>query len=261
MNIAPEGLRIQIIDNEDRPMFDSGSANLKPYTAEILYEVARNINDIPNHISITGHTDSSPYTGRPNYSNWELSADRANAARRALIVGGMSEERIGRVVGLADSIPYDPLDPKAPINRRINIVVMNRSAYEAMSEGEAPPQKTTHALTTEETGDPKPNVIYDPGKSTYENIKVEEIPAVDPLKLDTQTPFRESNLYAEEPRPEVAPETKHSKETEAKKETKTVTEQPRKPANVVKSPIPVKPVIDLPPIIDPSLIPGSPVKQ
>ena len=133
LDITTEGLRIQIVDKKNRPMFDSGSARLKWYTKEILHELAKTISEVPNHISVTGHTDSTVFYGeRPNYTNWELSADRANAARRELKIGGMNIERFGRVVGLASSVLFDKTNPAAPVNRRISIIVLNRATERAI---------------------------------------------------------------------------------------------------------------------------------
>ncbi len=131
LDITPEGLRIQIVDKQNRPMFDVGSAKLMPYTREILRELSRFINQVPNHISISGHTDTTAYSTQSGYSNWELSADRANAARRALLEGGMDEAKVARVVGLASSVLFDKNDPQNPINRRISIVVMTKEAEAA----------------------------------------------------------------------------------------------------------------------------------
>ncbi|MGO4501662.1 MULTISPECIES: flagellar motor protein MotB [unclassified Dyella] len=131
LDITPEGLRVQIVDKQNRPMFDLGSAQLRPYTTTILQELAGFINRVPNRISLSGHTDDAPYSSDHQYSNWELSADRANAARRALLSGGLSEEKIARVVGLAASVPFDRVNPGDPINRRISIIVMNRQAEAA----------------------------------------------------------------------------------------------------------------------------------
>jgi chemotaxis protein MotB len=136
LDITSEGLRIQIVDKENRPMFASGSASLKDYTETILKEVAKVINKSPNRISLSGHTDRTPFAGENGYSNWELSADRANAARRALTDAGLAEHKIGRVVGLSDSVLFDKKNPYNPINRRISIVVMNKATEKAMSEGE-----------------------------------------------------------------------------------------------------------------------------
>ena len=135
IDITPAGLRIQIVDKQNRPMFDIGSTSLKSYTAEILHELARFIGEVPNRISISGHTDTTPYGKANGYTNWELSADRANAARRALVAGGLSEDKIAVVVGLSSSVLFDKENAQAPINRRISIVVMTIDA-EAAAKGE-----------------------------------------------------------------------------------------------------------------------------
>ncbi|ULU24574.1 flagellar motor protein MotB [Dyella terrae] len=139
LDITPEGLRIQIVDKQNRPMFDLGSAQLRTYTTAILQELASFINRVPNRISLSGHTDDAPYSSDHHYSNWELSADRANAARRALLSGGLAEDKIARVVGLAASVPFDRTNPGDAINRRISIIVMNRQAEEASLSQEAGP--------------------------------------------------------------------------------------------------------------------------
>lgn len=131
LDVTPEGVRIQIVDHDRRSMFPLGSARLEDYSTKILYELATIINNVPNRISISGHTDIKPYIAN-NYSNWELSADRANAARRALIAGGLPQEKIGRVVGLASSVLLDSAVPDSPVNRRISIIVMNRRTEEAI---------------------------------------------------------------------------------------------------------------------------------
>src|ERR1700754_4658480 len=132
LDITSEGLRIQIVDKQNRPMFDTGSGALKSYTVQILHELAGFVNQVPNPISISGHTDSAPYIrADSSYGNWELSADRANAARRTLVEGGMQVDKVARVVGLAASVPFDKADPSAAINRRISIVVMTREAARA----------------------------------------------------------------------------------------------------------------------------------
>lgn len=131
LDITPEGLRIQIVDKQNRPMFDLGRAHLKDYTRIILTDLAGFINKVPNHISITGHTDDAPYSSDNGYSNWELSSDRANAARRALLAGGLQNDKVVRVVGLAASVPLDKQNPADPINRRISIIVMTKQAERA----------------------------------------------------------------------------------------------------------------------------------
>jgi chemotaxis protein MotB len=128
LDITPEGLRIQIVDQQNRPMFDSGSAHLKPYTEAILTELARYLNTVPNRLSLTGHTDAAPFAGASGRTNWDLSSDRANAARRALEAAGLSTEKTARVVGLSSSVLFDRSDARNPINRRISIIVMTRQA-------------------------------------------------------------------------------------------------------------------------------------
>ncbi|MBC7982455.1 MAG: flagellar motor protein MotB [Candidatus Obscuribacterales bacterium] len=133
MDVTAEGLRIQVIDKESRSMFALGSPSLEPFSTNILKELAAIIATVPNRISISGHTDGRPYN-RYNYGNWELSADRANAARRALIDGGLPEDKIGRVVGLSAFAPLDPANRENPINRRISIIVMNQRTEDAIRQ-------------------------------------------------------------------------------------------------------------------------------
>jgi len=138
LDITPEGLRIQIVDAQNRPMFDLGSSRLKDYTSAILKELCGYLNTVPNRLSITGHTDTTPYAGITGYTNWELSTDRANAARRALESGGLSTDRIARVVGLASSVLFDKTNPRNPINRRISIVVMTHEAEQDAIKTDVP---------------------------------------------------------------------------------------------------------------------------
>jgi chemotaxis protein MotB len=113
-------------------MFALAKATLQPYTSDILHVLGLVLNDVPNRIGLSGHTDSTPYFSDAGYSNWELSADRANASRRALVVGGLADEKILRVVGLAAAAPLDRADPFNPINRRISIIVMNKRTEDAV---------------------------------------------------------------------------------------------------------------------------------
>jgi chemotaxis protein MotB len=138
LDITPEGLRIQIVDKQNRPMFDLGKSQLKDYTTQILSEVAKYLNTVPNRISLSGHTDSNAYGATRNYTNWELSADRANSARRALLDGGLESAKITRVVGLASSVLFDSKNPYNPINRRISIIVMTKSAEATALSTDAP---------------------------------------------------------------------------------------------------------------------------
>ena len=129
--ITRDGLRIQIVDAENRPMFDLGSARLQPYFEDILLAMAETIKQVPNKISISGHTDAKPYAG-DEFGNWELSANRANAARRALVAGGYPEGQIARVVGYASSQLFDRKNPLNPVNRRIDIIVLTKRAQRAI---------------------------------------------------------------------------------------------------------------------------------
>ena len=135
IDITDEGLRIQIVDRSGRPMFDSGRAELKYYSQDILFELAKTLGSVNNKLSITGHTDATPFSGRPGYTNWELSADRANTARRALVAGGVRLEQIARVVGLSDSVLFDRSNPTAPVNRRISIIVLNKKTADSIETG------------------------------------------------------------------------------------------------------------------------------
>ena len=133
--ITQDGLRIQIMDAENRPMFASGSARLQPYFEDILLAMTDTIAAVPNKISVSGHTDAAPFVGRGGYGNWELSSDRANAARRVLIAGGYDDEQVARVVGYASSALFDRENSLNPVNRRIDIVVLTKKAQRAI-EGE-----------------------------------------------------------------------------------------------------------------------------
>ncbi len=133
IDVTPEGLRIQIIDEKNRPMFDTSSAELKPYSKVILREIGKALNAVPNRVSFSGHTDAARYSsGEKGFSNWELSANRANASRREMIAGGMDENKVLRVVGLSSTVLFDKNDPLSASNRRINIIVLNKRTEEAM---------------------------------------------------------------------------------------------------------------------------------
>jgi chemotaxis protein MotB len=133
MEITPDGLRIQIVDDQKRPMFDSGSASVKPYMRDLLREIGVALLDVENKISLDGHTDRLSYgNAATGYSNWELSADRANATRRELMAAGMPEDKLARIVGMGSSVPFDPENPNAPTNRRISLLVMTKEAQERL---------------------------------------------------------------------------------------------------------------------------------
>lgn len=133
IDMTPEGLRIQLVDAQSRPMFGVGHATLEPYTVEMLHDIGKLLNELPNAVSLSGHTDALPYSGGDaGYSNWELSADRANASRREMIAGGLQEGKVLRVVGLGSAVPLDKLYPASPINRRISIIVLNQETADSI---------------------------------------------------------------------------------------------------------------------------------
>ena len=135
VDMTTEGLRIQIVDSKNRPMFALGSAEVEPYMRDILHELAPMLNEVPNKISIAGHTDATPYVGsQAGYSNWELSADRANASRQELVASGMDPVKVIRVQGLSSSMSLVKDDPYAPINRRISLVLLNAETQRRIEE-------------------------------------------------------------------------------------------------------------------------------
>ena len=133
LDMTQDGLRIQIVDEQNRPMFDSGSAVVKPYMRELLREIGRMLGDVPNRITLDGHTDAQPFSGgERGYSNWELSSDRANSSRREIVAGGLPEDRMLLVQGLASSKLFVAAQPEHPMNRRISVIVMNREAEDRL---------------------------------------------------------------------------------------------------------------------------------
>ena len=133
LDMTRDGLRIQIVDEQNRPMFDSGSAVVKPYMHDLLKEIGRSLTDVPNRVTLEGHTDAQPFSGGDRgYSNWELSSDRANASRREIVAGGLPEDRVLLVQGMASSNLFVPGDPQSPMNRRISVIVMNHDAEDRL---------------------------------------------------------------------------------------------------------------------------------
>lgn len=137
---TPEGLRIQIVDQDKYSMFPLGSAAMYDHTRRLLAEVAKIIAKLPNHIAVSGHTDSTPYSRSSSYSNWELSTDRALASRRALLDAGLTDDRITRVIGKADKEQLIPNEPNSPRNRRLSIVLLKESVEAAASAPSSTPQ-------------------------------------------------------------------------------------------------------------------------
>ena len=133
IDITSEGLRIQIVDEKNRPMFELGRAQLLSHTKDILHEIGKVLNEVPNRISLSGHTDATPYFGgERGYSNWELSTERANASRRELLAGGMREDKVMRVVGLSSAVLFNKDDPLSPVNRRISVIVMKKRTEDSV---------------------------------------------------------------------------------------------------------------------------------
>ncbi|MEJ8811119.1 flagellar motor protein MotB [Variovorax ureilyticus] len=170
IDITTEGLRLQIVDSDKRPMFDLASARVVPHMRAILRELGPTLNDLPNKITLSGHTDAIVYTnGDRAYGNWELSADRANASRRELVTGGMKENKVLRVVGLADSMHLDNAEPRNPINRRISIIVLNRQTQDRIereNSGELDkPRVGTSLRPSTEAADLKP-ASFEPSAPT-----------------------------------------------------------------------------------------------
>lgn len=173
LEITVDGLRIQIVDAENRPMFASGSPRLQPYFEEILLGLSDVISRVPKKISISGHTDGQPFLGRSGYGNWELSTERANAARRTLLVAGYPESQVARVVGYADSALFDRRDPLNPVNRRIDIVVLNKRAEDQLLDAVSPVNEDSAAGEMSEVSTPPavqpqsiaPAVSVDPART------------------------------------------------------------------------------------------------
>jgi len=127
MDITADGLRIQIVDEKNRPMFDTGSADMTPQARQLLATIGRVLSTLNNRLRIEGHTDSRQFGGGPTgYGNWELSSERANAARRAVVSGGFLANRIAHVAGFADSVQLNPNDANDPLNRRISLMVLKQ---------------------------------------------------------------------------------------------------------------------------------------
>jgi chemotaxis protein MotB len=160
-----DGLQIQIVDEQNRPMFDVGSAIVKPYMRDILREIGGALEGVENRIALSGHTDAMPYgSGDRGYSNWELSADRANASRRELVTGGLPDAKMAKVEGLASSRPFEPNDPNAPINRRISILVLTRDAEERLLHNPAKKNLTEVDAGTEAGSEASPTAPASPSE-------------------------------------------------------------------------------------------------
>jgi chemotaxis protein MotB len=149
MTVTAEGLRIELLESEKGTFFDSGSSALNTSGQEMLVLLAVELGKVPNHVSVEGHTDAKPFTGKRSYSNWELSADRANAARRLMQQSGLRPDQVSQVRGFADQRLRNLKDAQDPSNRRISIIVqyINGNTDEAESPG----------VDTKESGEGKPS--------------------------------------------------------------------------------------------------------
>lgn len=196
MEFTLEGLRIQIVDAENRPMFASGSPELQPYFEEILMTLADTIAKVPKNISISGHTDAMPYTGRRDYGNWELSTQRANAARRTLLAAGYPEQQVARVVGYADSALFDADNPLSPINRRIDIVVMNKRAEQDMRR-EAGAERSQRGLPAADPAGQTPESAEPEEASPDTQAEPDSAPPAEELP-DIPTAERPRNLFEDD---------------------------------------------------------------
>ena len=219
LEVSAQGLQIQIMDKEKRPMYESGSDNMNSFAKDILTELGKVISQVPNRISITGHTDAVPYGGGlVGYSNWELSADRANGARRALVKGGVKDEQLAQVVGLSSSALFDTANPKNPINRRISILVLSADSEAELSKR----QKYERDLNVDQSTEINSEKIAPPsvkelpersGPSAGESKKTEgdaKNPDVQTVEQQTAAPenapaVNEKDLYEEEKDPLMQP--------------------------------------------------------
>ncbi len=267
MEITPNGLRVHIVDRKDRPMFDSGSANLKPYTREILYQLAKTINAVRNKISISGHTDASPLSKRNgSYTNWELSSDRANAARRALIEGGLKADKIERVIGLASTSLLDKEHPHSPSNRRITIVVMKQEVSELAKLEDEMNAIPTELIQQNIDLDKIRKGQHDPLSSDemeLEDDKVSEPVETDPGNgLDMELDLHGMHKSDKKPVGEAAnnqPDNshQHKQQKSAANESRPRERETHDPEVIIRNKGEAKSFIQLPPIIDPSLLPNG----
>ena len=158
IDLTALGLRIQIVDKDQRPGFDVGSARMKPYIEDVLKSLAPLLDKVQNKISVTGHTDATAYGAGATYTNWELSADRANSARRALVQGGFPDGKVATVQGMGSATPLVPDAPDAPINRRIAIIVLKKAVADALSNG-GTGINSNDLLKSTDIAEPKPHIM------------------------------------------------------------------------------------------------------
>lgn len=206
IELTRDGLRIQIIDDQERPMFAAGSDRMESYARDIIAEITPLLAGLPNHISITGHTDAVPYG--PNdrgYTNWELSADRANAARREMVRNGLPDDRVIRVTGLAAVVPLDRKNPASPANRRIAIIVLNKEAERALLQEQSSELAVGEAEVKSEVAQPQPPpvpkpepVVPKPQSNQLNPVRRPNLPPV-PAKVDKPEPPAKTAEPAKQP--------------------------------------------------------------
>jgi chemotaxis protein MotB len=154
MTLTPEGLRIELLESQKGTFFENGHAALNQKGQQVLTLLAAELGKVPNKISIEGHTDARPYIGKSGYSNWDLSSDRANAARRLMQQpGGLRADQVSQVRGFADQRPLDNKDPMDPANRRISIVVQYINRIPDLVENQASGGKKTEETKASATGE------------------------------------------------------------------------------------------------------------
>lgn len=138
--VTSEGLRVELIEGENSTFFQSGNATPTDFGNDLLKKLAEEIGKLPNHVTMEGHTDSQPFAQRADYSNWELSADRANAARRWMEKNGMRDDQVSQVRGYADKAPRDKLHPEQAQNRRVTLIIQYLHSKNPVSAPDAPPE-------------------------------------------------------------------------------------------------------------------------
>ncbi|HSU24071.1 MAG TPA: flagellar motor protein MotB [Variovorax sp.] len=186
LQMSIDGLEIQIVDDQNRPMFDSGSALVKPYMRTILQDIGTALNGIENRVSLAGHTDAAPYgNGDRGYGNWELSADRANASRRELVASGMPDDKLVRVVGVAASDLLDKDNRLAPVNRRISITVLTREGESRLMgggpamEGNDAVKAITDQMKAQDKASPSKGAAREPASPTREPVRAAKVAATE----------------------------------------------------------------------------------
>ncbi len=206
IDVTTEGLRIQVVDEKNRPMFALSSAELSSTAKTILRELAKTLNELPNKISLSGHTDAKPFAnGSQEYTNWELSSERANEARRVLIDGGMLEDKLLRVIGLSSAVLLDAQDPLNPINRRISIILLNKRAEEA-AQSEGNRQTIDVKAPSNESGQPTADIKAGQSEAGLPGVEIKQPQGDGGLPVvDIKQPKSEGDLPTVEIKPPTNP--------------------------------------------------------